>query len=295
MVLLHLKSCDLRSCNWGRNFSAERRWSGWKAGGRWARRTAPALADNANAPGHHPLRFGHWEQSCTGAKSSRRCLQPGRSPKRVGAGGGWWGLVGLRQPSVSEFHWLLLRRFSSCTSSSLTQNDSQHLSCLLLPRVHAPEARVQGVGMVGRAQRCVRPPVRQVLHLATHPDGGLLAVALPPHLLLPLPVLLLLQVQLGAAAGGVADAAAVLRVHRGQDGVFHRSRLGAFAPQASWQQLGLGGTRQLYALLSGTKYRPLSQTKRGKSILKPSVFKFGLAWIDFLESTLDLCFSILFA
>lgn len=117
-------------------------------------------------------------------------------------------------------------------SSSLTKNNRQHLSRLLLPCVHAPESRVEGVGMVRRAQRGVRLPVGQVLHLAAHPDGGLLALAsLRP--LLPLLAALLLQVQLGAAAGGVADAAAVLGVHRGQHGVLHGPRLRAFAPQAS--------------------------------------------------------------
>lgn len=100
--------------------------------------------------------------------------------------------------------------------------------------MHAPEARVEGVGRVHWAQRRVRPPVGQLLHLAAHPDGALLAVALLPHfLLLHLLVALLLQVQLGAAAGGMADTAAVLRVHRGQYGVFHGPCLRAFAPQAS--------------------------------------------------------------
>lgn len=86
--------------------------------------------------------------------------------------------------------------------------------------------------MARRAQRGVRPPVGQVLHLAAHPDGGLLALASLRHLL-SLLVALLLQVQLGGAAGGVADAAAVLGVHRGQHGVLHRPRLRAFTPQAS--------------------------------------------------------------
>lgn len=142
---------------------------------------------------------------------------------------------GRGSSGVLRFLWFRVISFSS---SSLTQNNRQHLSRLLLPRVHAPEAGVEGVGMVRRAQRRVRPPVGQVLHLAAHPDRGLLAVAPLLHLL----VALLLQVQLGAAVGGVADAAAVVRVHRGQRGVFHGSRLWAFAPQASGQQVGLGGS-----------------------------------------------------
>lgn len=129
--------------------------------------------------------------------------------------------------------------------------------------MHGPEPRVEGVGMVRRAQRRVRPPVGQVLHLAAHPDGGLLAFAsLRRLLLLPLLAALLLQVQLGAAAGGVADAAAVLRVHRGQHGVLHGPRLRAFAPQASGQQAGLRGARQLFALLSGGKLHIINTNKK---------------------------------
>lgn len=123
--------------------------------------------------------------------------------------------------------------FTACPTvwSLLTENDGQHLSGLFLPSMHAPESWIVGMRMRHRPQRCVCPPVRQILHLAAHPDRRLFLLAA----FRPLLPSLLVQIQLGAAAGGMANAAAVLRVHWGQHGVLYWSRFRAFAPQASRQ------------------------------------------------------------
>lgn len=113
--------------------------------------------------------------------------------------------------------------------SPLTEHDGQHLRSFFLPGVHAPEPWID-VRERRRPQRRVRASVRQVLHLAAHPDRRKF------RLVVVLPVLLhptLIQVQLCAATGGVADAAVVVRVHWGQHRVLLRSCFGAFVPQAA--------------------------------------------------------------
>lgn len=132
--------------------------------------------------------------------------------------------------------------------SPLTKHNSQHLSGLFLPGVHALESRIVNMSERNRPQWRVRSSIGQILHLTAHPDRRL-------HILVALPCLLIspslrLHIQLGAAAGGVADAAVVLWVHWGQHRVLHRSRPWAFAPQASRQQVGLGRRWGFYTLLS---------------------------------------------
>lgn len=151
-------------------------------------------------------------------------------------------------PWPLHFHFLIL---SHLRQSPLTKHNGQHLSGLFLPCVHAPESWIVVMRMRHRPQWRVCSSIGQILHLAAHPDRRLSMLAVPLRLLL-LPSLLL-QIQLGATAGGVADAAAVVCVHLGQHRVLHRSRLWPFAPQAPWQQAGLGGIWGLYTLLSGQK------------------------------------------
>lgn len=127
----------------------------------------------------------------------------------------------------------------------LTEHNGQHLSRLLLPCVHASESCV-GMRMRHRPKRRVRPSVWQILHLTAHPDRKMLHLVVVPRVLSPL---LLLQVQLRATARRMTDAAVVLRVHRGQTWVLHWSCLGMFAPQASWEQIGLRRTWRFYTLL----------------------------------------------
>lgn len=73
----------------------------------------------------------------------------------------------------------------------------------------------------------MRPTICQILNLAPHPDRRVFLVIV--HCILP--SLVLLQIQVSAATGGMADAAVVLCVHWGQHRVLHWSGLWAFAPQ----------------------------------------------------------------
>lgn len=150
----------------------------------------------------------------------------------------------FKRPAATPSHVVSLKLLLLCLSDiyilifstrwnklpPLTKHDGQHLCGFFLPRVHAPEPWIIDVRQRRGPQRRVRPSVGQVLHLTAHPDRRKL------RLLVVLPVLLpptLIQVQLCAATGGVADAAVVVRVHWGQHRVLLRSRFGAFAPQAA--------------------------------------------------------------
>jgi len=131
--------------------------------------------------------------------------------------------------------------------SALTEHNGQHLSSLFLSGVHTPESLI-GVQVRHWPKGCVCPSVWQILHLAAHPDRRMFHLVDILCILLPS---LLLQIQLCAAARGMADAAVVLRVHWGQHWVLHWSCLWAFAPQATWEQIGFGWTCCFHTLLKG--------------------------------------------
>lgn len=144
------------------------------------------------------------------------------------------------------FLWHLHFHFLGLSQLPLTEHNGQHLSGFLLPRMHAPESWIAAVRHL--PQGCVCLPVGQIFHLAAHPDGRTLDLVVLLGVLFPS---LRLYIQLSAATGGMADATVVLRVHWGQYWVLHWSRLWAFAPQASWEQVGLGRTWWFFTLLTG--------------------------------------------
>ena len=95
--------------------------------------------------------------------------------------------------------------------------------------------------------RGVRATVGHLLHLtAPPPHRQLLLLFNALSFLLALSLLF----KVGAAAGGVGDAAVVLQVHFGEDRVFRRAGPRPLPPKASWPQSGLGGRGGLCALLS---------------------------------------------
>lgn len=180
-------------------------------------------------------------------------------------------------------------------SCPLTKHDGQHLSGLLLPRVHAPEARVVDLKMRHRPQQRMRSSIGQLLHLAAQPHWALtmlllFAVFLCPllfspailFLLLPFLAPLLLQLQLGAAARGVAHAAEVLCVYWWQHRVLHWTRLWPLAPQAPGEEARLGGSARLNALLQAGRRQTVgfSWQRCSDRAIKATMLKYQMtgAW-----------------
>lgn len=108
----------------------------------------------------------------------------------------------------------------------LTKNNGQHLRSLLLPVLHAPDSMLllagQGLGVGGGTEYRVNASIGQLLDLAAPLHRN--SLFLFGHLFLG-------AVVLSVAAGGVADAAVVLDVHRGQQSVLHRGHPGTLTPQ----------------------------------------------------------------
>lgn len=136
----------------------------------------------------------------------------------------------------------------------LTKNNGQHLRSLLLPVLHAPDSMLllllasQGLGAVGGAEGRVNASIGQLLDLTAPPHRS--TRSLFGQLLLFFGVVLLV---LGAATGGVADAAVVLDVHWGQQSVLHGGSPGTLTPQAPRQEASFRGHCRFHTLLEGTQ------------------------------------------